>query len=252
MNKPKISDFKSNYPIIKIKRNYTRLWRWLIIGRLGFFISWIAARLNISANNITVLSFLFGLIGIYFLVQGKFIIGLIGINFWYLFDCADGNLARYYKVKSKLGQFLDEALGEIILTFMWFAIGIGLYKTPDLSIVICEDIKSIHLFFSGSFISVAIALRNCISFRFFSIHEKNKSNDIQNNTIKNPNPIIKIAKFIWNTITSFGGMQAPLLLMVASIDYLGLLVIFYSFLYGFYLFILTIYYIIKLNRLVFK
>jgi len=247
MINPRISDFKLNYPEVKIKRNHLRLWRWLFIGRLGFYVSWIAARLKISANCITILSFLFGLVGIYFLIKGEFFIGIIGINFWYLFDCADGNLARYYKIKSKLGQFLDEGLGELILTFMWFAIGIGLYKHPDSSIQIIENLKNINLFFCGSFISISIALRNCISFRFSNLY-KNNNSDKENSFIKKEISILQIGKNIFNTLISFGGLQAPFLLIFSKIGYLGMLIIFYSFIYGFYLVGLVLFFIIKLNK----
>ena len=65
--------------------------------------------------------FLVGLIGLFFLITGgeeNLIFGIFLINTWYLLDCSDGHLARFYKIESKLGKFLDEIFGEIIMIFL--------------------------------------------------------------------------------------------------------------------------------------
>tara|TARA_B100001113_G_C20929722_1_gene543836 strand:+ start:58 stop:801 length:744 start_codon:yes stop_codon:yes gene_type:complete len=247
MDYPSIKDLKYNYPKNKVNRNHLRLWRWLIIGRLGFYLSWIASRLNLTANNITILSFILGLFGIYMLLLGQLFVGLLLINLWYLFDCADGNLARYYKLKSKKGKFLDEALGEIVLIFMWFSIGVGLYRNPDLSITFFNSLNRVDLLIFSAFSCICITLKNCISFRFTNIYNEGKLDEKIVNKDKKVNFLYKYSKYTWISIISFGGLQSPLLLLFSYFDYLGLLVLFYSFLYGIHLFISVIIFANKFN-----
>ena len=64
-NKPSFKDFKSVYPRSKLDRNIYKIWRWLFIGKLSLYVSWVAARLNVSPNQITYLSFFIGLVGLY-------------------------------------------------------------------------------------------------------------------------------------------------------------------------------------------
>jgi len=252
MTKPSISDFRKNYPNDKTNRNLIRLWRWLIVGRIGFYISWIAARMNVSANSITILSFILGLIGICFLIKGNFILGIIGINLWYLFDCSDGNLSRYYKIKSNLGKFLDEAFGEIIIVFMWFSIGIGLYSKPDLTIALNNLIKNDLFLIFGAFISISIALRNCISNRFSNSYFDSLNVNHDNSEQETHNKRRSLVRYLWDILSSFGGIQAPLLIIFSLLDYLGILLIFYTFLYGFHFIFSLINYILKLKNLEYK
>ena len=128
---PMLSDFIRVYPDSKKNRNIYKLWRWLVIGKLSLYASWLFAKLRFHPNQITYLSFFIGLIAICFLIMGdkqNLIIGIIGINIWYLLDCSDGHLARYLEIKSNFGKFLDEIFGEIVLIFMWLAIAIGLFR----------------------------------------------------------------------------------------------------------------------------
>ena len=252
MSKPSINDFRKNYPNDKTNRNLIRLWRWLVVGRIGFYISWIAARMNISANSITILSFILGLIGISLLIKGKFILGIIGINLWYLFDCSDGNLSRYYKIKSNLGKFLDEAFGEIITVFMWFSIGLGLYLKPDLTIDLNNLIRNDLFLISGAFISISIALRNCISNRFSNSYFDSLNVNHDNSREETHDKSRSLGRYLWDILSSFGGIQAPLLIVFSFLDYLGILLIFYTFLYGFHFIFSLMNYILKLKKLEYK
>ena len=247
--KPSFEDFKLVYPKSKLDKNIYKIWRWFFIGKLSLYVSWIAARLNITPNQITYLSFFVGLIGIYFFSQGSFLIGALLINLWYLLDCSDGHLARYYKIKSKLGKFLDDGFGEIIIIFMWFALGWGLFKYPDKSISFIYNYFNLvnyeYIIFCGSLASISIALKSCISNRFPNNYVKNNNKFISNNKPYSK----KYLKILWTNCMGFAGIQGPLLIVCSYIGCIGALLIFYSTAYFLFLIILIIYFINKLYNL---
>jgi len=253
-NKPTFKYFKSVYPKSKLDRNIYKIWRWLFIGKLSLYVSWIASRLNVSPNNITYLSFLIGLIGLYFFSIGgyyNFIIGSILINLWYLLDCSDGHLARYYQIKSNLGKFLDEAFGEIIMTFIWLSIGYGLFNNPDYSMILLSNhLKSLgseYIILFGGIASISIALRNCISTRFSNCYSiDTTSSNIPNSPNKS---ILSIwFKLFWINFMGIGGLLGPLLILGSITGYLALLVCLYSIFYFSYMIISLIYFINKLKK----
>ena len=65
MPRPSLSDFKSVYPDSKKNRNIYKIWRWLVIGKLSFYISWLSARMRLHPNQITYLSFIDSLLIVY-------------------------------------------------------------------------------------------------------------------------------------------------------------------------------------------
>ena len=249
--KPSLSDFISIYPDSKKNRNIYKIWRWLVIGRLSLIISWLFSRINFSPNQVTYLSFLVGLTGLFFLISGgkeNLIFGIFLINTWYLLDCSDGHLARFYKIESRLGKFLDEIFGEIVMIFLWISISIGLYKTPDFSIQFINNAFELNLneyiILLGAICSISIPLKNSIAVRFSNnfISERKKINKISNRLSK-----YNWIKIFWTNFIGIGGLQGPLLLIASIFGFLGFLIAIYSLAYTFYLIISIIYFIKRFN-----
>jgi len=86
-------------------------------------------KMNFHPNHLTLLSFLFGIIGAYLVYQSKFLWAALFLFFGYLFDCFDGNYARTYNQVSKFGDFLDHFTDIIQFALLWIAI----YFNKDLS-----------------------------------------------------------------------------------------------------------------------
>ena len=250
---PSLSDFKSIYPENKSNRNIYKVWRWLFIGRISLLISWISARLNLHPNLITIVSFITGLIGLFFIAKGgsyNIFIGVICINCWYLLDCSDGHLARYYKIKSNLGKFLDEVFGEIILTFLWFFLGYSFYFNPDKFMIHLSNYPNLNnlIFISGAIASISIPLRNCVSVRFSNCF-KEKKNDLNS---ENQNKDMRFSKYeliklFFINLMGIGGLLGPFLILFAIFDCLSLLLIIYSILYFSYLVLIIIYFTYRLK-----
>lgn len=110
---------------------------WLVryvVRPFSFYVSWIFVRLGISANTVTLLSLVVGLIGSALLASGTGLdlIGCILLLTWLVLDHVDGNLARFYCAQSKFGDFLDTISCYTLLALFPLCAGIGVHvgKSP--------------------------------------------------------------------------------------------------------------------------
>jgi phosphatidylglycerophosphate synthase len=74
------------------------------------YITWLFVKIGISANTTTFLTILFGLLGVALCVPHVpwlNVIGVILLAFEFVFDCVDGEIARWTKKSSLKGFFLD-------------------------------------------------------------------------------------------------------------------------------------------------
>jgi phosphatidylglycerophosphate synthase len=96
-----------------------------VIGRpLSFSVSWLCMKVGLSATTVTFISILFVIAGGIFLLQRNYILQITGVFLfvvWQIFDCADGNIARYKKSYSAYGEFID-ALGGYLLNAVCFPV----------------------------------------------------------------------------------------------------------------------------------
>jgi phosphatidylglycerophosphate synthase len=75
--------------------------------RLADFLCPLFKKINLTANNITFLSMIFGLISIFYLYKHNWKMFAIMYYISYFFDCMDGHYARKYKMVSKFGDYFD-------------------------------------------------------------------------------------------------------------------------------------------------
>lgn len=93
--------------------------------------TYIFIKLNVSANTVTLLTYLLCILGFIFLSLGTYLSIAIGSFFFmlfYLFDASDGDLARIRKEQSLEGLFFDEISHFIEAICFGFGIGIGMHK----------------------------------------------------------------------------------------------------------------------------
>jgi phosphatidylglycerophosphate synthase len=75
-----------------------------------------------TPNKITVISFITAILSAVFIVLGgvhNFIIAAILIHLSHVFDCMDGQMARYRKTSSTAGSYYDKVTDQIQV-FIWF------------------------------------------------------------------------------------------------------------------------------------
>lgn len=107
---------------------------YMILTKAGVYPSWLFLRLGLSANQVTVLSFLIGLGGCVMIALGDFfttLLGIILLQIWILLDYADGNVARYNGKCTPLGAFIDRWNINFIYLLSMISIGAGLSRKPD-------------------------------------------------------------------------------------------------------------------------
>lgn len=119
------------------KRRWDRTYPWIYYGArpLSFLLTRIALWFHLTPNQVTFLSFLAGM-GAFFLmawggvgiIAGSCLFALLNI-----LDCVDGNMARMRQESSPLGKFYDAMVG-LVFYLVYFALGLGLYRTPDSSL----------------------------------------------------------------------------------------------------------------------
>ena len=88
---------------------------------------------------ITILSLFIGLISAKFFLQGTYENSIIGAGLLLLsawIDCTDGEVARLKFSESKIGRKLDILCDNLVHFSVFFAIGMGLYKSTGNNIFI--------------------------------------------------------------------------------------------------------------------
>lgn len=108
--------------------------------RITIWSSWVFVNLGLHEHIVTALSLVFALISafmIYYL-NGAWLI-LAGVLFAYgvVIDLADGTVARFYKHKSAMGEWLDEAIGFMSFFVVFMAMMLrGFKETGDITLVV--------------------------------------------------------------------------------------------------------------------
>lgn len=97
---------------------------------ISLYLTYLALRTGISANVVTVLQTLVGLIGAAMLAFPKFafqISGIILLQFGFVLDNVDGEVARFRKEVSLTGKYLDLLGHEYVVPAIFYCAGIGVY-----------------------------------------------------------------------------------------------------------------------------
>jgi len=100
------------------------------IRPLSLYITYVALRLGLTANQVTVLQTIAGLAGAVCLGFPWATMALLGIallQFGFVLDNVDGEVARFRKQVSVTGKYLDSIGHEIVIPAMYFALGAGAY-----------------------------------------------------------------------------------------------------------------------------
>ncbi len=98
---------------------------------ISVLITWAFIRLPITANQVTGLYFIYGIIGVFFMGLGgywNFVIGILIYHFAIILDYVDGYVARIKNTYGLRGKFMDLATHEFHHVLMLLALGIGLYR----------------------------------------------------------------------------------------------------------------------------
>ena len=101
------------------------------LRKLSKILTWVAVRIGVSPNQITLISFAIGLYAAYQFVLGHFwniLFGAILLQVSIIVDCVDGELARYKRNFSKLGAWLDAITDRVKEYLVFFGLAYGTYR----------------------------------------------------------------------------------------------------------------------------
>jgi phosphatidylglycerophosphate synthase len=98
-----------------------------IVRPISILFTWVFVRTPISANQVTIIQEILGIIGAILLAYGKFVWGVLFLQLGYIMDCSDGEVARWKNQSSESGKFLDLIGHMIVIPFYFFGLGVGLY-----------------------------------------------------------------------------------------------------------------------------
>jgi phosphatidylglycerophosphate synthase len=227
------------------------VWTYYVRRPISFYLTIPFLYLNVSANKVTLLFMLTGIIGSLLLAIGDyktFILGAVLIELAIILDCVDGNIARV-KGKSILGNTLDTWAGEITLVLSMFMLGIGLSKRDDLITLLITK----ELLFSIISIDNIINSSIFIYIGFISALATLSAWAIKNNwqiIIKRIEGLVSTPRkdtFIIENIFHYSGAYSITLLIFAVIDMLDIFLLLVLLVYGINL-IITMYNIIRRAR----
>ncbi len=134
------------------KPNYKTVGNWMarkITRDMALPLTWGFLHMPISANGVTFISLIIGLLGCIFFSFGTEIYllwGAILLQFWYLLDHVDGQIARYRKQESVTGIFFDYITHHIIHIGVFIGIGWGVYShTSEVVYILFGTITAISI-----------------------------------------------------------------------------------------------------------
>lgn len=101
-----------------------------VIRKISVYVTWLLLHTNVTANQVTIMQLIVSLTGIGLLCSADVWIAFVGVfllHLGYVFDCVDGEIARYRKTQSINGLFLDFVNHEIIIPATFFGLGLHYY-----------------------------------------------------------------------------------------------------------------------------
>jgi phosphatidylglycerophosphate synthase len=101
-----------------------------VIRKVSIYITWLLLHTPITANQVTVLFIVIGLIGVSLFGIGIRWCSIIGVGLLYLYtilDYVDGEIARYRKTSSPLGSFIELVGHNIVNPLIFIGISFGVF-----------------------------------------------------------------------------------------------------------------------------
>ncbi len=132
------------------KPHYKEVGNWMvrhILRDAALPVTWLLLHTSITANQVTLVSLIVALIGIFLMALPStqmFVAGTFLLQLWYLLDHVDGQIARYRKTACLSGRFFDFIMHHLIHGALFFALGVYyFYMTSQFFYIILAYIASL-------------------------------------------------------------------------------------------------------------
>jgi len=205
--------------IVQLPVQHTDSWYIKLIGRrVSIYFTYMLLKTPLSANQATILYVLIGYIACYFFAAGGLygmVIGAIFCHLFLIFDCVDGEIARYRKQTSLTGKYFDNLTHYMFEPLMFFSISLGLYAKYDYLFILIMGMLS------AVFYSYSLRLTFDLKFRPILNEIISSGLDIKNYKVHANDPstfsglISKFAKLVFGF-----GSTITIILLVAIFDFI--------------------------------
>ena len=133
MQKVTYKDLKATFP--KEKRGVESVYGRIVpVRQISYLFSIPLLNIGASAFTASVISMFIAVLACVFISIPNDICRIIGVSLvpiWHIFDCVDGNIARYTKTASDFGSAVDAICGYFIGAFLPLALGIAAWNIQD-------------------------------------------------------------------------------------------------------------------------
>jgi phosphatidylglycerophosphate synthase len=133
MSKKNIESIKELKIICQNSKTEEQDWYSTIFCRkVSIYLSKLLLSTSITANQVTLLSIVVGLVAGVMFSFGNYLYTLAGallLQLWLILDCVDGEIARYRKSSGPSGKYMESMDHYITEPFIFVCISFGLYNT---------------------------------------------------------------------------------------------------------------------------
>lgn len=236
-------DFYNSMPNWKRKKDpiLTRIF----YRPLSYVFSTIFANLHISANVVSYMSLIVGVVGCSLFFIPSHTVNIVGaclVNFWGLLDCCDGNLARTVK-KEPYGEFADGISSYVLVGLLCTSIGFAVYRTGGILV----DANNIYFALMGTLASSSDSMMRLVYQKFIN----NTNAMVKEGVIKEvydkhtDKKLVNSLRVKIENEIGIGGILPVLILLATTFNLLDLIVIYCLVYYGLSFLIVLIMYIFK-------
>ena len=182
-----------------------------VIRPLSIWLSLPLLETSITATTVTKISIVSILLGFGFLVLGRSLtmqlVGWLFVFTWAVLDCVDGNLARYRKQTSAMGELWDSFGGYMAIVMVYFGVGIAAFYTDNL-VEFCEPHWMLILGGATSVISI---------FPRLMMHKKRSTQGSEKSTssLTDKSSFGPAKTFMTNILSPVGTFQIVFVLCIA-------------------------------------
>lgn len=129
-------------------------WSSFVTSPLAIALNYFVVDLKwLTPNKLTLLSFFSAIIATFFIISGgneNFIVAAVLIHLSHIFDCMDGQMARYRQTTSLAGGYYDKLTDELQVAFWFGAIGYAAYsQTQQIEVFILALVGIVAYAFRG-------------------------------------------------------------------------------------------------------
>lgn len=227
-------NFKVNleiYPPEKEKANKETIWEHYFARKIAFLITPVFLKTKISANQVSILAIITGIAAAILIILGDFwqvFLGAILMQLWLILDKVDGIIARYRKMVTLFGKFLDELDGAVIAALFFSSIGVAASKFPGFLPFFLQLPPYLYIIL-GISTSFFVIFRHLIFRHFEAVFLKEK--EIKSESLLNSG---KLGIFYKTAIKFLGvySLAQPLFILSIIFNFLGLYTLVYFLLQG--------------------